>query len=228
MALEEIKQFLMQSLEDHKLSKNELAVFKEMLKQSAPNLQQLHLLRHEIFQAAKEKVRHPRDREILLWISDLVKGMFQESNVEHIPDEVLFFPDSRSHRRFLEVLSSAIRSMDICVFTITDNRISRTILDAHEQGVQVRIVTDNDKSMDLGSDIEKLMAAGVPVRMDNTDDHMHHKFAILDQKVLINGSFNWTRSASGNNRENMTFCYYPPSIQSFQAEFDSLWLAYGG
>ena len=51
--------------------------------------------------------------------------------------------------------------MDLCVFTITDDRLVEVwILDAHYRGVRVRIITDNDKAADLGSDIDQLPRGG--------------------------------------------------------------------
>ena len=32
---------------------------------------------------------------------------------------------------------------------------------------------------------------------------MHHKFAIVDSNILINGSFNWTERAVSENCENV-------------------------
>ncbi|EGD74319.1 hypothetical protein PTSG_06329 [Salpingoeca rosetta] len=93
--------------------------------------------------------------------------------------EALFFPEPEgSHdrfQRFLLYLKSAKRTLDICVFTITDNRITRAILHAFHTGVKVRVVTDDECSSAQGSDIHEMMQAGIPVRMDNDPAHMHHK-----------------------------------------------------
>ena len=89
----------------------------------------------------------------------------------------------------------------ICVFTITDDRITDNIIDAHGRGVQVRVISDNDKAHDRGSDLSRLRRHGLPVAFDKTPDHMHHKFAVFDSKLLVSGSYNWTRSAADRNEE---------------------------
>ena len=43
--------------------------------------------------------------------------------------------------------------------------------------VRIRVVTDNDKSGDLGSDIERLEAAGIPTKIDRTPYHMRYMIA---------------------------------------------------
>tara|TARA_R110001592_G_scaffold341474_2_gene630581 strand:+ start:15757 stop:16116 length:360 start_codon:yes stop_codon:yes gene_type:complete len=113
--------------------------------------------------------------------------------------------------------------MDICVFTISDNNISEAILSAHKKGINVRVISDNDKANDKGSDVYYLAEKGVDVKLDTSPNHMHHKFAIFDQKVLVNGSFNWTRSASTVNEENITVLYDASLITSFTTTFESLW-----
>ena len=67
----------------------------------------------------------------------------------------------------------------------------------------MRIISDDDKQFDEGSDIHALREAGVPLRIDDSPFHMHHKFALVDGAWLLNGSFSWTRSASVNNEENL-------------------------
>ena len=68
----------------------------------------------------------------------------------------------------------------------------------------------------------------VQVCDDNSPHHMHNKFALIDRRVLLNGSFNWTRSAVLNNRENVVISTSPALIGAFQAEFDKLWGLYHG
>jgi phosphatidylserine/phosphatidylglycerophosphate/cardiolipin synthase-like enzyme len=120
-------------------------------------------------------------------------------------------------------LSRARASVDICVFTITDDRIADAIVAAHRRGVRVRIVTDNDKAFDQGSDVRKLEAAGIEVREDRTEFHMHHKFAIFDQRVLLTGSYNWTRGAARFNEENVIVTDDARLVGPFGREFAALW-----
>ncbi len=52
---------------------------------------------------------------------------------------------------------------------------------------------------------------------------MHHKFAISDNDLLLNGSYNWTRSACTENNENILVSNNAKLVQSFQNEFNRLW-----
>ena len=112
----------------------------------------------------------------------------------------------------------------MCVFTITDDRITTAILEAHARGVAVRVLTDDEKSHDLGSDIDRLRAAGIPCKMDvGNAAHMHHKFALFDGRRLMTGSFNWTRSASEQNEENLIVTADPALVAAFAGRFEMLW-----
>ncbi len=94
--------------------------------------------------------------------------------------EAYFSPGEACRHRILGFVDGATSRLDICVFTITDNEIATTIERAHRRRVDIRLITDNDKSNDRGSDVDKLSERGVPVRFDETEAHMHHKFAIAD------------------------------------------------
>jgi|TARA_B110000208_G_C11351411_1_gene277647 cardiolipin hydrolase len=57
---------------------------------------------------------------------------------------------------------------------------------------------------------------------------MHHKFCLLDadgkkKGIVMSGSFNWTRSAVLNNKENVVVTDVKPVVQAFRQEFDKLW-----
>ena len=55
---------------------------------------------------------------------------------------------------------------------------------------------------------------------------MHHKFAIIDNKVIMFGSFNWTVQAQKRNRENLHNTSDQDIIFPFSQEFESLWNEY--
>jgi len=143
-------------------------------------------------------------------------------------NKVIFFPDrdpvhTPNIHEFLSFLGSAHSTLEICVFTITDDRIANTIIKAHAHGVKLRIITDDDQSAMLGSDIQKFKDAGIPVKMDHSPYHMHHKFAVVDQSLLLNGSFNWTKGASQNNCENIMITNNQDFVKSFSNHFEEMW-----
>jgi len=56
-------------------------------------------------------------------------------------------------------LRTSMKTLDICVFTITNDKLSQAILECQDRGVKIRIITDDVKSNELGSDIEKFWNA---------------------------------------------------------------------
>lgn len=95
-------------------------------------------------------------------------------------------------------LRSAQRTLDICVFNITDNDIAKCVIDAKKRGVKIRVITDDANSVSRGSDIEYLGNYDIECRLDNSPSHMHNKFAIVDGCKLLNGSYNWTKGYSAS------------------------------
>lgn len=122
-----------------------------------------------------------------------------------------------------DYLYSAKQSLDVCVYTISSSVLCNIILDVHETGVLVRIIVDDESDNFTGSMIQKLRENGIQLRTDKSSFLMHHKFVIIDQEVLINGSFNWTRSAITANNENVLITNQPNLVKPYKGEFDKLW-----
>ena len=176
-----------------------------------------------------------------------------KTNHGNTRSEVLFFPDKampcrygdKCHRKskgkgckfahddtslvkFLKFIGHAKSTLDICVFNITCDEITSAIISRHKHGVNVRIITDNDTADSKGSDIEECRRSGIPVVMDNSDQLMHNKFAIVDKAFLATGSFNWSRSAVLKNKENVIITTEEYVVSAFNAEFLRLWKEFGG
>ncbi len=180
------------------------------------------------FVAAAEAVYDPRDREVIGWLEEVIKTLqARGAEVATVQAGAFFSPGEACRQQILALLESATTSADICVFTITCDKIARVIRDAARKGVRVRIVTDDDKAMDRGSDVSRLEDAGIPVRVDRTRHHMHHKFAVIDRKTVLTGSYNWTRSAATSNQENVVILEDANLARSFSDEFQKLWDQFG-
>lgn len=138
-------------------------------------------------------------------------------------NKAYFSPGDDCLNHILELIDGCENSLDICVFTISDDRIKNALLNAHVENVAIRVISDNDKLKDEGSDIKELSQRGIAVKIDTTPYHMHHKFMIVDGKILLTGSYNWTRSAARFNQENVLSMQDADVISSFQEHFDELW-----
>ena len=227
MTPDEIKETLAQTLHDRRLSRGERSALNRLADDHDWNDHERALYRSICFDLAREELHSPRAREVLDWAESVVKLLqpTQRSSNNHIA-EAFFSPDDDCHGQIIRLLNQADRSVDICVFTITDNRVSEAIRKAHRRGVTIRIVSDNDKSEDKGSDIESLASQGIPIRCDETRNHMHHKFAIFDAQLLLTGSYNWTRSAAAYNEENFLVTSQARLVKPFMSEFEKLWKRY--
>lgn len=67
---------------------------------------------------------------------------------------------------------------------------------------------------------------GIAVRTDNSSFYMHHKFVIIDNTRLLNGSFNWTRQAVTGNQENLLVTSDSQLVCLYKERFAKLWRQY--
>lgn len=231
MTTDEIDAWLTSSLADHQFSRTER---QDLGKRFMPlaSAADRDLIRHRAFEVARAAMQPGVDPSVLAWLEDVTKAIraVDPPAQEPIVAEAYFSPGDECPRAIGRLLTTARQSADICVFTITDDRLADTILDTHRRGVAVRIITDDAKAEDLGSDVERFERAGIGVRVDQSPFHMHHKFAILDGKTLLTGSYNWTRGAARDNEENLIVTSDPRFLTPFGRAFERLWtrLAPGG
>jgi cardiolipin hydrolase len=138
-------------------------------------------------------------------------------------NQAYFSPGPNCRIAIEQAMETALSELLICVFTISDDRLSDAIMAAHRSGLTVRVISDNDKMHDRGSDVEHLSQAGVDVRIDCSPEHMHHKFMVIDGHTVMTGSYNWTRSAETRNEENIIAVDDPLLATRFSEEFERIW-----
>ncbi|XP_008275790.1 mitochondrial cardiolipin hydrolase [Stegastes partitus] len=129
-----------------------------------------------------------------------------------------------SFTRLLRRILSASSSLDLCIFAFSNMDLSRAVLTLHSRGVTIRVLTDKDYAAITGSQIGVLRKAGICVRCDMGSVYMHHKFAVVDGRLLVTGSLNWTLTAVQSNMENILVTEEPELVQPFIKEFHRLWV----
>lgn len=219
--MDAIQQALEASLEDYAISRSERKELKDLLESIQGKTSEQAIVRKLAFRMATKVIGEIGEPASMEWLEGVIKLLYASEN--EIKVEAYFSPGEDCLHRIRRFISESQRTLDICVFTITDDRIVRRLEEAHERGVDIRIISDDMKSEDLGSDLEHLSRVGIKCVYDRTPAHMHHKFAISDARKLLNGSYNWTRSACTENNENITVSNHPLALERFQNEFNSLW-----
>lgn len=227
MASEALQSQLRQSLEDLLLSRGERQALRQIFEDLAPEPNQIAELRRMIFETARAKVQQRDSGLVLDWLEELMKLLQTQAaaETEVLPPESHFSPSEDCPQRIMQLVHAARSALDICVFTITDDRLAGAMIDAHRRGVALRVITDNEKAFDLGSDVARLQEAGVELKVDQTPFHMHHKFALFDRQLLLTGSYNWTRGAARDNLENYIVTSERRLVEPFQEVFERLWKA---
>jgi mitochondrial cardiolipin hydrolase len=219
----QLDQLLRNGAEDFNLDNEERFELRELGAQV--DAERVRYLRNRAFEIARElMLANAADvLPTLRWLEQVVKTLDLTSVVAAAGTSAFFTPGDSCLRKLRELCRGSRRSIDVCVYTIADDRLTEELIAAHARGVQVRIISDNDKRFDDGSDIERLAALGIAVRLDDAPFHMHHKFALFDGQLLANGSFNWTRSASSSNQENLVVSHDAYLARCFGGQFEQLW-----
>jgi mitochondrial cardiolipin hydrolase len=225
---DEVDQVLLQTLEDERLSRGEKQALTALFGDHGDDPQRLAFFRHRAFEIARRELQGQQAGRVITWLEEVVKALASAAEPETAPRlaEAHFSPGDRCRRRIVSLIKQCRRNAEICVFTITDNTIASALLDAHNRGVALRVISDDQKAEDRGSDIEDLARDGVPVRVDKSEHHMHHKFAIFDRAYLVTGSYNWTRSAASFNEENIVVSDDQRLVSAFSSTFEKLWEAF--
>jgi phosphatidylserine/phosphatidylglycerophosphate/cardiolipin synthase-like enzyme len=124
----------------------------------------------------------------------------------------------------VNMLDQARSSIHVAIYGLTNPQIVDTLLEAKRRGVDVALKLDKVESAGKAQAvmITKLQAAGVPVEVSEQSRLLHHKFAVIDGRYVVTGSYNWTESAERRNRENMVILECAEMVEAFSAEWESI------
>ncbi len=138
----------------------------------------------------------------------LARFLIQETTgVFTDPHFALFLlPHPDALPKLLKQLNSAKRSITCAMFTLTHPELTQALIAAHLRGVKVTVFLDYYAARGAGKKAAlALQASGIPVKLSQGMQLMHHKWALIDEKTLILGSTNWTKAAFSKNRDSLLF-----------------------
>lgn len=141
---------------------------------------------------------------------------------------VCFSPVGACAVPLIEVMDRATKTLDVAIYAINFPPIVDAILRAKARGVVVRVITDSTQMAQTKQveQLQRLAAAGIPMKRDTHTGVMHLKVTVADAREFATGSFNFTNNAVLNNNESLLVWECPRNAVLFQAEFDRLWGAF--
>ena len=142
-----------------------------------------------------------------------------------------------------QMLDNATKSIDLALFVFSEQNIANTLQQKQAEGIEVRGVFDSSFAYRYYSEVLDMLGVTLYLRCqpeaDNNPwtkpidtvgvpaiavgDKLHHKFAVIDDRLIISGSQNWSQAANRNNDETLLAIDNPTVARHFVREFDRLY-----
>ena len=135
---------------------------------------------------------------------------------------VYFSPGGGCEAQVIYWIGRANVSIHVLIYSFTLDSIGDALIAAHKRGVEVMVVFESNQITQY-SEYQRLKEAGVPVHKDTNPNLMHHKVMIVDQLIVLTGSFNWSKSAEKNNNENLIVIRSTYVASVYEGEFQRIW-----
>lgn len=149
---------------------------------------------------------------------------FPELELDGSRFEIFFSPDDGTASRLLELVRGAEESVHFMAFSFTSDDLAEALIDQTRAGLLVSgVVEESQADSNRGAEYGNLRSAGVDVRLDGNSANMHHKVIIIDEKIVITGSYNFSANAEKRNDENTLIIFDPLVAGAFMEEFERVY-----
>ncbi len=163
----------------------------------------------------------------------MINGKFhnEKSSVEHKTVQLgktkitpFFSPkDKIIVNNIIPLINNAKHYIFIPAFIITHEEFSNALINAHKRNVTIKIITDATNVSSSRSKIKILRNAGIFVKVENYAGKMHSKSIIIDDKYVLAGSMNFTKSGETKNDENFLIIEDERLARYYRGFFEYLW-----
>lgn len=134
--------------------------------------------------------------------------------------DIFFSPDDGVLAALVPVLESAQESIYFLAYSFTSNQLGEIVRQKAEAEVTIAGVMDDEQvRSNQGTEFDPFRQAELDVRLDGIDGLLHHKVFIVDEEIVVLGSYNFSQNAEERNDENLMIIYNPVIAQQFMLEF---------
>ena len=127
-----------------------------------------------------------------------------EVGTEPAPQIAVYFsPHGGCTDAIVRELDSARESVLVQAFEFTSAPIAKALMEAHKRGVKVQVILDKSQRTERTAATKILQDGGIPTFVDEIHGLAHNKVMVIDGRIVITGSFNFTKAAEESKADNL-------------------------
>jgi phosphatidylserine/phosphatidylglycerophosphate/cardiolipin synthase-like enzyme len=131
--------------------------------------------------------------------------------------------DPALENAIVPIVKSATKSIRFLAFSFTDYPLADTMSQRFKAGVDVAGVFEKVGSETEAAELRTLMCRSVPVKQDGNSGFLHHKVIVVDERIVITGSLNFSTNAEESNDENVIIIDNAEIARLYLQEFERVW-----
>ena len=136
---------------------------------------------------------------------------------------VYFTPPANAAVAIVRAIDDSEREVLVQAYGFTHNAIAQALVRAHQRGVTVRVLLDQKSDTSNRYVIGVLTDAQIELREDGKHAIAHNKVMVIDQTIVITGSFNFTNSAATRNAENFLVLKSADLAERYRLQWQNHW-----
>lgn len=106
------------------------------------------------------------------------------------------------------------------IYSFTSELIANALLQAFNRGIYIEIIIDEGNDISRYSQTSFLRQNGIKVYIDGKEAIHHNKVIIIDQEIVITGSFNFSKAAEQSNAENLVILKSTELVSIYLANYE--------
>ncbi len=125
---------------------------------------------------------------------------------------VYFSPKGGCENALVQELKKARKEILVQAYSFTADPLTFALVEAKKRGVDVEVILDRSNEVERYSDLNILLDNGLHPLIDAEHSIAHNKVMIIDRKIVVTGSFNFTNQAENQNAENLLIIKGHPAL----------------
>lgn len=168
-----------------------------------------------------------KNYKIFLFFFGVLTGffVFYMTSSFTYPSSIVSLFSPGSEQEVLDMINSARDEIQLEMYILSSDKVLDALVDAKLRGVNIRVILEKNVLSDENlNSYSTLQNAGIEVAWASENFKLtHSKFMIIDKRILLVGSHNFSRSALNFNREASVIIENNKVIEDFLSIFEHDW-----